>query len=170
MQVVNQIRCQERTHRCWPTADAHIQAPGRFPGRCQGLSRARVDEVERGAALHLDGRPAMMGEDEHRRVERRVVPPPPFPVLVSPGATLGAELVPSHDLGADAGAPVAGERIVDAGAPCRAWLALHPLEGAGGEEPLVEPVAGMPKGRFEALTLARPESVERNGEVVDPNA
>src|SRR5690348_697359 len=163
--VVDEVRCEEFANGCWPSANSYIQAAGRFQGRFKGLGGARVDEVERGSTLHLNGRPEMMGEDEHRSVERRIGPPPPFPVLVSPGATLGAELVPPHNLGADAGAPVAGESIVDSGAPC---LALHPLEAAGWEEPLVEPVAGMPEGRFEALTLARTESVERNRQVVDP--
>ena len=164
--IVDEIGCQELTNCGWPSTNAYIQAAGRFPGRLQGLGGTRVYEMERGPTLHRDGRPGMVGEDENRSVERRIVPPPPFPVVVSPPAPLGPELVPAHDLRTDAGAPVAGEGIVDAGAAC---LALHLLEGAGGEEPFGEPVAGMPEGRFEALALPGAETVKRNREIVDPN-
>ena len=39
------------------------------------------DEVERGAALHLDRRARVVGEHEHRMVVRGIVAPPPVPVV-----------------------------------------------------------------------------------------
>ena len=52
--VVDKIGCQELTNRCRPPANPYVQAAGRLPGRFQGRGGARVDEVERGCALHLD--------------------------------------------------------------------------------------------------------------------
>src|SRR3979411_1673912 len=99
----------------------------------------------------------MMGEDEHGSMEGRVVAPPAGPLLVGPRAALGPELVASHDLGPDARAPVAGEGIVHAAAP--SWLALHLVEAARGEEPSMEPGAGVSERCFETLTLAGAEPV-----------
>src|ERR1700733_788657 len=110
----------------------------------------------------------MVGEDENRGVERRVVSPPSVPVLVRPGAGLGAELAPPHDLGADARLPGAGESVVDAGAA--AGLALHGVERAGREEPLMQPGPRMPERGVQALPLAGAEPVQRYREVVHPHS
>src|ERR1700761_6123003 len=108
----------------------------------------------------------MAGEDENRGVERRGVAPPSVPFLVRPGAVVGAELAPPHDLGADARLPGAGESVVDAGAA--AGLALHSMERAGREEPLMQPDPRMPERGVQALPLAGAEPIKRYREVVHP--
>src|SRR5690348_11968248 len=94
----------------------------------------------------------MVGENEHRGVKRRVVSPPPLPLLVLPGAAVRTELVPSHDLRADARVPVASKGVIDARGT--AGLAVHGVEGAGGEEPPMQPVTGVTERSIEALPLA----------------
>src|SRR5215217_129229 len=108
-----------------------------------------------------------MGEDEDRRVERRVVAPPalPIPVLVPAGV---AELPGPHDLGADPRTVLVGEGVVDAAGP--AGPANHLAPEAGGEHPLVQPLAGVAERRVAALRFAGAEAVERDGEVVDAGA
>jgi hypothetical protein len=100
-------------------------------------------------------------------VERRVVAPPAVPLLVGPWAALRSELVAAHDLRPDPREPGAGEGVIDAGAS--AVLSLHLAEGAGGEEPCVQPVASVPEGRLATLAVAGTEAVQRNREVVDAN-
>src|SRR5918994_5895000 len=67
-------------HRGTP-AEAYVFAVRGLAGRFERLRGRSVDEVERRAALHLDRRARVMGEDEDRRVERRGggprAPPPP---------------------------------------------------------------------------------------------
>src|ERR671934_1932442 len=69
--------------------------------------------MERRAALHLDRLARVMGEDEHRSMERRVRTPPALPlrVLVPSGV---AELQCPHNLGADPRRVQPREGIVDA--------------------------------------------------------
>src|SRR5438132_12534356 len=107
----------------------------------------------------------MMGEDEHRGMEGRVVAPPALPLLVGPRAALGPKLVASHDLGPDARAPVAGEGVVHAGAA--SWLALHHVEAPRGEEPFMAPGTSVSEGCFETLAVTAADTVERNRGVVD---
>ena len=108
----------------------------------------------------------MMGEDEHRGVKRRVVPPPALPLVVWPGAVLRPELIPAHDLRADA-RPPGGKRVVHAAAAV--GLALHGTEATGGEQPLVQPGTHMPERGIQALPLAGAEPVQRHREVVHPH-
>ena len=71
-----------------------------------------------------------------------------------------AELAPAHDLGADARAPGAGKDVVDAGAAAR--LALHGVERAGREKPLVQPGSRVPIRGVQALPLAGAEPIQRH--------
>src|SRR5260221_6807838 len=106
----------------------------------------------------------MVGEDEHRGVKRRVVSPPALPLMALPGAAVRTELVPSHDLRADAWAPVAGKGVIDARGT--AGLAVHGVEGAGGEEPLMQPVTGVTERSIEALPFTGAKPIQRDREVV----
>src|SRR5918997_4211672 len=101
-------------HRGTP-AEAYVLAVRGLAGRLERLRRRSVDEVERRAALHLDRRARVMGEDEDRCVERRIGTPPalPFRVLVPSGV---AELPGAHDLDADPRIVPLDEDVVDAAA------------------------------------------------------
>src|SRR5688572_9399077 len=96
--------------------------------------------MERRAALHLDRRAPVMGEDEGRGVERRVGTPPALPlrVLVPSGR---AELSGTHDLGTDSRTVPLGEGVVDP--PAAAGLADHLAPKTGSEHPFVQPFAGV---------------------------
>src|SRR4029450_7256130 len=100
VRVVDEPGGKEVTERGWTSTDADVRAPRRVAGRLECLCRRRVEEVEGRAALHLDRWAQVVGEDEYRRVERRLVTPtsPPPRILVPPGV---AELPGAHDLGAD---------------------------------------------------------------------
>ena len=150
-------------HRGTP-ADAYVLAARSLAGRLERLGRRRVDEVERRAALHLDRRARVMGEDEDRCVERRVGTPPALPlrVLVPSGR---AELPGTHDLGADPGIVLPQEGVVDAAAA--AGLADPLAPPPGDEHPFVQPFAGVAERCVEAQTFAGAETIERDGEELD---
>src|SRR5262245_11303816 len=106
-----------------------------------------------------------MREHEHRRVERRLVTPPPFPVLVLPRTTLGTELVAAHDLGADVVLEVSGEVVVEPA--CTAGVsAIRPARGAARPRAQDRRV-GVTERSLEALSLARAVAVARQHEVLD---
>src|SRR5215216_7932350 len=138
-------------------ADADVLAAGGLAGGLERLGRRGVDEVEGRAALHLDRRARVMGEDEGRCVERRVGTPPALPlrVLVPSGR---AELVRAHDLGPDPRTVPLGEGVVEAAAT--AGLADDLAPEPGGEHPLVQPFAGVTERCLVALTLTGAEAVE----------
>src|SRR5215211_7921346 len=146
------------------SAEAYVLAARSLAGRLERLGRRSIDEVKRRAALHLNRLARVMGEDEDRCVERRVGTPPALPVrvLVPSGV---AEFPCTHDLDADPRTVLLGEGVVDAAAP--AGLADHLAPEPGGEHPLVQPFAGVTERCIVALTFARAEAVERDGEVVD---
>jgi hypothetical protein len=120
--------------------------------------------VERRAALHLDRRAQVVGEDEDWCVEGRIGTPPALPlrVLVPSGI---AELPCTHDLGADPWCEPLREGVVDPAAA--AGLAVHLMPPPGGKHPFVQPVAGMAERCVEALTFTGTETVERDGEGLD---
>src|SRR5262249_52581525 len=72
------------TDRRHAPANAHVAAAR--SGAClleRGLD-APGDETKLGAACHLEGRPRMMGEHEHRCVIGRLIAPPALPTLIRP--------------------------------------------------------------------------------------
>src|SRR5215211_3664559 len=146
------------------SAEAYVLAVRSLAGGLERLGGRSVDEVERRAALHLDRRARVVGEDEDRCVERRVRTPPALPlrVLVPPGRT---ELPGTHNLGADPNIVQPQEGVVDAAAA--AELADHLAPPPGGEHPLVQSLAGVAERRVEALTFAGAETVKRDGELLD---
>src|SRR5581483_10457687 len=106
--MIDEARSNEVAEHGGTPADAYVLAGGRLAGSLEGLGRRGVDEVDGRAALHLDRRARMMGEDEGRCVERRIGAPPALPVrvLVPTGR---AELPGSHDLRADPRTVLLGE-------------------------------------------------------------
>src|SRR5487761_2169400 len=55
-----------------------------------------------------------MREYEHRRMERRVVAPPSFPVEILPRSALRAKLIAPHDFGTDVPGEVTSAVVVKA--------------------------------------------------------
>src|SRR4029450_4100093 len=80
--VVDEPGSKEVADHGRTSADTDVLAVRGLAGRLERLGRRSVDEVERRAALHLDRRARVMGEDEDRCVERRVGPPPALPLRV----------------------------------------------------------------------------------------
>src|SRR5687767_1018794 len=74
-----------------------VVGAGGLSGPRERLFDAAGDEVERGAALHLDGFARVMCEDEDRHVVWRVVAPPPSPCIIRPFTADGTEHVAAHD-------------------------------------------------------------------------
>src|SRR5205085_3530486 len=84
------------------STDAHVLPARSLPSGLERLGGRHIEEVERRAALHLDRRARVMGEDEDRCVERWVGTPPALPLgVLVPSA--GPELPGTYDLGADPG-------------------------------------------------------------------
>src|SRR5579859_5705192 len=121
-------------------------------------------EMERRAALHRDRGARIVGEHEDRVMVRRVVSPPALPLVVAPRSADWTEHVAPYDRGADAGVAPCGELVVEPrGAAARAE---HPLEGASGERPLVQPRATHAQRVVEILPGAGSVAVQRDREVV----
>src|SRR5687768_15831463 len=150
--VVDEPGRKEIADRGGASADAYVLAVRGLAGRLERLGRRSVDEVERRAALHLDRRARVVGEDEGRCVERRVGTPRALPlrVLVPSGM---AELPRTHDLGADPRREQLREGVVDAAATA----GLPPPRG---EQPFVQPIPGVAEMCVVALTLTGAEAVE----------
>jgi hypothetical protein len=89
VRIVDQAGGQELADDARAAVDADIRASGGLARLRKRLGGAGVEEVKRGAAVHLDWEPEMVGENKDRGVERRVVSPPPVPLLVRPGAVVG---------------------------------------------------------------------------------
>src|SRR4051812_27685202 len=111
MHRVDEVSLEELPDRRDAAAKPYVFAVSGFFRLPQRLGRGRLEEVERGVGKGEAGS-LMVGEDEHRSVEGRVVSPPPCPIEVLPWATLRAELVAPHDLGTDVAREVADEVIV----------------------------------------------------------
>src|SRR6266446_7640984 len=75
-----------------------------------------------------------MGEHKDRRVIRRVVTPPAFPTLLRPWSAHRAKHIPSKNISADILKTLCGNVVVDAGLAI--FIAVHPLPGARGKEPV----------------------------------
>jgi hypothetical protein len=163
---VDQVGGEKLSDGAHPAADAHVPAAGEFAGPGQGGDRVGLDEMERGAAVHLEHRARVVGEHDDRGVEHGVVAPPALPLFVLPRTALGSELVAAHDLDADARHPLAGERLVDPVGSGRLAVDSHLAEGARLERPLHEPRAGVAEGGLQPLPLAGAEAVEGDREVV----
>src|SRR3954447_9284917 len=138
MHVVGEARGEEVAYDSGPAADPDVLAIGCFAGSLQRFRRRGVEEVERGAALHLDRGPRAVSEHEGRCVKRRVRPPPPLPVrVVLPAGR--TKLVGTHDLGADAVTVPLGEGVVDFGGSAR-------VPEPGTEHPLARRSPAWPNG------------------------
>ena len=84
MHVLNEIGREERPHGGRSSTDTNVQVTGRLLRERERLRRCGVDEVEGGAAFHVQARPRVMGQDEDRRVEHGVVAHEPVGLSLPP--------------------------------------------------------------------------------------
>src|SRR3954471_19262168 len=155
--VVDEPGSEEVADLGGTSAEAYVLTVRGLAGRLERLGGRSVDEVERRAALHLDRRARVLGEDEDGCVEGRVGTPRALPVRVLVPAGV-AELPGTHDLGADARGEQLREGVVDAAGAARA--ADHLPAPPGGEHPFVQPFAGVTEMCVGALALTCAEAVE----------
>jgi hypothetical protein len=131
------------------TAKPDITLASGIAGPFQRRPDAIINEVECRSAVHREGWPGMVGEDEHRVVVRRVLAPPASPLAVAPRTADRAEHVAPYDGGTDADIAVGDRVIVRArGAAVRAQ---HLSTGTGLENPLMQPATPDADGVIQAL-------------------
>src|SRR4051812_13686469 len=106
----------------------------------------------------------MVGKDEDRRVERRVVAPPALPSRVVVPARW-SELSCPHDLGPDPWIVQPQKGVVDPSAAARFADPLMPPACA--EHPFVEALTGVAEWLVATQPLAGTETVERDREELD---
>src|SRR5271170_4940754 len=131
MQFIDQAGTQELPDRGHAAPEANVAAGRRGSGLAQGRMDSVGDEVKFRAPGHLQWRPGMMCEDEHRCVIGRLIAPPALPILVRPGAADGTKHIATENPGADAGKALLGYAVVDSG--LAAFLAMHLAPHAGME-------------------------------------
>src|SRR5436190_24068340 len=95
-------------------ADSHILTSSGRPRLTQRRLDPLGDEMEDGAALHLQRRAWMVGQDEDRHMVRWIGAPPAFPLIVRPGSAHRSEHVAAHDPGAEILERACREVVVDA--------------------------------------------------------
>src|SRR4051794_23183611 len=121
--------------------------------------------MEDGAALHLQRRARMVGQNEDRHMVRWIDAPPALPLIVRPGSAHRPEHVAAHDPGAEILERAYREVVVDAGRPALSAQDV-PLERAGWNEPLVQVFAAAAERLVTALIGAGAETVRRHGKRV----
>src|SRR5712692_5325078 len=87
-----------------------------------------------GAARHLERSARVMGEHKNRRVIRRLISPPTFPIFVGPGPADRAKHIPPENISADSFEALRRDIVIDASLAI--FIAVHPLPGARGKEPV----------------------------------
>ena len=152
----------------------HARAAGHVDVLAAG-GRARVlerrlepvgDEGEGGTTLLLDGLAGVVGEDEDRSVEGRIVSPPGVRVrVVLPRALAAAEHAPAHDDGADPALHLRDHVVV--GSALAAGEAVGLAEALQPEGPLVQELAARAERMLQARVRPRDEAVEGHRDVAD---
>src|SRR5215216_2633862 len=95
LKLVEQPRPEGLLNGIGAACDQHVPVAGGRPSLLECGFDPVGDERERGSALLCDGFTSVVGEDEHRNAERRVVPPPAVRIgVVLPRACSAAEHPP----------------------------------------------------------------------------
>ena len=102
----------------------------------------------------------MMREHEDGHVIRRIVAPPALPAVVRPGPRIGPNMLRPRIHAPTFVESARREIVVDAGGA--AVLAVHLLERARGDEPLVQLLAAHAERILQALVRAGAVAVERD--------
>src|SRR6266487_4739081 len=95
---------------------------------------ALSDEMKCGATGHLERSPRVMREHKDRRVIGRLVTPPAFPTFIWPRPAHRTKHIAPENIGADPFEALRCRIVVDAGFAI--FIAVHPLPGARGKEPV----------------------------------
>ena len=96
--------------------------------------------------------------------KRRLVAPPALPFVVAPRAAQWAELVATHDLGADVVGEVPREVIVEAATPAGVGAVGPARRGARPRKHVAG--VGVTERALEALISTRAESIPRDTEIL----
>jgi hypothetical protein len=146
---------------CDSTTEPDILPVRGFGGAAQRGVNAVGDEMKNRSALHGDRWARIVREDKNRRVVRRSLAPPSFPVVVGPGSANWTEHVAAENPGSDIFEPFGRKLFVDPGVA--AFAPLYFLKCPGAEKPLVQGHAADPERIGEVLRRAGAEAVGRNG-------
>src|SRR3569832_2451144 len=101
MQLIDETLTKILLDGIRPAADPHVASGRRLACTVERLANASRDEVERGAAFHLDRWARVVGQDEDWNMIRWIVPPPALPGRGRPRAAGGAGRGPPGGPGAD---------------------------------------------------------------------
>ena len=159
MQLVNQPSLKILPDRRRPATETHVQSVSRLPGALQGGVDAIGDEMKGRAALHLDRRARMMGENEYLCVIRRVVTPPALPFVIRPCAANRSEHITPQNPRTDSVQPAFRKIVVNTRRTVA--IAVEFLESARRKEPLVEVAATNAQRIVEVLVRTGPKPIKR---------
>jgi hypothetical protein len=128
------------------------------PGSLERRVNSFCDKMKSRAAFHLERFAAVMGEDKHGHVERRIFSPPAIPGIVSPRAVAAAEHAAAHDRCSDVMEVFRSDVIVR---PSRAaFHAMNRAEGPRRERPVMELLPTLAERSGDALVGAGNVAVE----------
>src|SRR3546814_19584704 len=117
-------------------------------------------EVEGRAAVHLQRRARMVGEDEDWDMIGRRLAPPAAPGLIQPGAAHRPEHVSAHDPRADILEAAPREIVVRAG---RSGPVVQALKGLRRAHPLMKSLAAHTERMLDPLVRPGAIAVDRDG-------
>src|SRR3569833_3405923 len=112
MQLIDEALTKVLLDGSRPAADPHVASGRRLACTVERLANASRDEVERGAAFHLDRWARVVGQDEDWNMLRWIVPPPAFPEQNQPQTTNKTKQKPPLYPGSDILNAARGEVIV----------------------------------------------------------
>src|SRR5688572_24069608 len=159
LHLVQEPRAEVLLRDVCPPGERHIFLACGLPCLLERRLYALRHERELGPTLQLERLPGVMGEDEHRVMERRVVTPPAVPWVVPiPRTGVPAEHVPSHDRGADPRLLLLDD--LRAFVDLTARKSMRPTPCGDRDDPLVETIAADPERVLHALVESGNEAVE----------
>ena len=165
MDVVNESRVQELLDRGNAPTDPNVFSICGRGSALQGGLNAFGNEMERSLPGHRDRRSCMVGQHEHRSMERWIIAPPALPGFVRPGPSHRPKHVAADDPCSNIVETTSSEIIVNA--RCPALVPKHALEGASREHPIVQRHAANTKRVLKVLTRTSTVAVNGNPKRVD---